>query len=50
MFSTITVEAWSEILVLARFLYTPDWLQLFMNELALLCTWYVLIDQVDLSL
>ena len=50
MFSTNTVEAWSEILVLARFLYTPDWLQLFMNELALLCTWYVLIDQVDLSL
>ena len=31
-------------------LYTPDWLQLFMNELALWCTWSVLIDQVDLSL
>ena len=49
MFSIITIEGWSEILVLARFLYTLDWLQQFMNELALLCTWSVLIDQVDLS-
>ena len=28
MFSTITIEAWSEILVLARLLYILDWLQL----------------------
>ena len=50
MFATITIEVWSEILELARLLYALDWLQLFMSELALLCTWSVLINQVDLSL